>query len=142
MTRNVFSEDTGVLDDGFQNAADVDKLKSAYREDINDRCVARGVLMLTDCPKCGVQWKGLLTWAEIHGFFMGHQVPNTKAGPTGVMLLFGCRKCGNASPLNIGWDEVERYVSVAVKNRWMPQTVYAARAEEARKRAAAAAGRR
>lgn len=138
MARNIFSEDKGIIDDGFQNAVDVDHVSAAHHEDVRETCVPDGVIMLADCPYCGLQWKGIVKWVEVSGFFLGQVVPNTQATQAGVGMLFGCRKCNRASPITMTWPDVERYVAKAINRGWLPSTIHAARqqvmAERARQR--------
>ena len=127
MSKNIFSESRGIIDDAYQNAADVDEAKAGVLEEVQEKIVPGGVLILTDCPYCGLQWKGIIKWPEIMGFFLGQQVPNTSATKRGVSLLFGCRKCAKPSPLNMTWGDVDRYVNHGVKAGFLPPTIFAAR---------------
>lgn len=137
MSRNIFSEDKGIVDDAFQNAAGVDEARTGVREDVRDVVVQGGVLLTADCPYCGIQWRGIIKWPEICGFFLGQQVPNTQATQGGISLVFGCRKCGRASPMTMTWDNLDQYVAKGVKMKTLPPTIYKAREQEIAKRAAA-----
>ena len=138
MTKNIFSESRGIVDDGFQNATDVDEARVGVHEDVRERISSNGVLVLADCSYCGIQWMGVVKWPEIAGFFLGQVVPNTQSTPKGVGMSFGCRKCNRASPMLVTWDDVERYVAKAVKSGYLPQDIYRAREQilaERRKKA-------
>jgi hypothetical protein len=124
---NIFSENRGILDDVYSNAADVEDAKTGVREEVRDSVVAGGVLLTSDCPYCGIQWKGIVKWPEIAAFFCGQQVPNTTAARRGITMLFGCRKCAKASPLTMSWEDLDRYVNAGVKTRALPPTIYEAR---------------
>lgn len=127
MARNIFSEDRGVVDDAFVNATDVEEARDGIHEDVKESIHPGGVLVMSDCPYCGLQWKGVIKWPEIMGFFLGQQVQNTQATPKGVGIAFGCRKCNRISPMTIPWDDVERYVGRGVKMRVLPSDIYRAR---------------
>lgn len=135
MASNIFSESRGIVDDAFQNATDVEEVKVGVREGIRERVAMDGILMMADCPYCGLQWSGIIKWTEISGFFLGQQVPGTQAVPDGIAMQYGCRKCGKASPMSIGWDDVDRYVGAAVKRGWLPQAIYRAREQVLAERA-------
>lgn len=128
MAKNIFSEDRGVVDDAFQNAGDVvDDARTGLHEDVKESVHPGGVLMMSDCPYCGLQWKGVIKWPEVMGWFLGHQVPNSVAGPAGVGILFGCKKCGRTTDMKIPWDDVERYVGRGVKMKVLPPDIFRAR---------------
>lgn len=127
MAKNIFSEDRGIVDDAFQNATDVEEAKTGVREDVKEGMARDGILIMTDCPYCGLQWRGIIKWPETMGFFLGQAVPNTQATPSGVALAFGCKKCSRISPMTLSWDDVERYVARGVKIGALPQDIYRAR---------------
>lgn len=137
MAKNIFSEDRGIVDDAFQNAADVEEAKVGVREDVKETIVMGGVLIMTDCPYCGLQWRGIVKWPEIAGFFLGQVVPNTQSTQKGIGMAFGCRKCNNIAPMTVSWDDVDRYVARGVKLGALPSTIYRARDEVLAKRAQA-----
>jgi len=135
VAKNIFSEDKGIIDDAFSNAADIEGAKKGVSEDVKETIVLGGVLLMTDCPYCGIQWRGIIKWVEISLFFLGRQVPNTQATRSGITMLFRCKKCGRDSPVTMTWDDVERYVAKGVKQGALPPTIYAAREQVAAERA-------
>jgi len=136
MSKNIFSEDRGIVDDAFQNASDVEEAKTGLRENVREDIVPGGVLVMSDCPYCGLQWRGVIKWPEVAGFFLGQEVQNTQATKKGVGIVFGCKKCSRISPMTITWDDVDRYVARAVKMGVLPQDIYRAREQVLAQRAA------
>jgi hypothetical protein len=138
MAKDIFSEDRGIVDDAFQNATDIDDAKTGVREDVKETIVNGGILLMADCPYCGLQWRGIIKWPEIMGFMLGRPVLNTQATPKGVGMVFGCKKCGRISPVTMTWDDVERYCAKGVKMGALPSDIYRARdqilAERAKQR--------
>lgn len=136
MSKHIFSEDRGIIDDGFQNAETVESQARGLKEDVRDNVAVGGILLTSDCPYCGLQWRGVIKWPEIANFFLGTAVPGTQATQRGISMVFGCRKCNHTSPLVVSWDDVDRYVMRGVKMRTLPQTIYDARAQVMAQRAA------
>lgn len=137
MSKHIFSESRGVIDDAFQNAEEIDAHRGP-REDVKDGIAQGGVLLISDCPYCGLQWRGVIKWPEVMNWFLGRAVPGTQATQKGIALAFGCRKCSRTSPLVVSWDDLDRYVSRGVKMRTLPPDIYAARDAVLRERAAQA----
>lgn len=128
MGKGIFSEERGSIDDVLKNATDVEEQRiEGIHEAVDEAVHPGGVLMTSDCSYCGIQWKGVVKWPEIAGFFLGHKVPNTNASQKGVAMLFGCKKCSHVSPMTITWDDVDRYVGRGVKMGALPNDIYRAR---------------
>jgi len=139
--RGIFSESHGKLNDMLQNATGfdhVDDVKEGTRETVT----RSGVMMLSDCNYCGLQWRGVVKWPEIAGFFTGQQVPGTRATQEGVASAFGCRKCSNVNKFILPWEDVDRYVARGVNMGALPKNIYQVREQVMRQRAAAAAAQR
>jgi hypothetical protein len=128
MAKNIFSEDRGIVDDAFMNAGDaVDDARTGLHEGVKESVHPGGVLIMSDCPYCGLQWKGVMKWPEVMGWFLGQQVPNSVSAPSGVGIQFGCKKCCRVTNMTIPWDDNERHVTRGVKMGVLPQDIFRAR---------------
>jgi hypothetical protein len=108
---------------------------------VDDRVTRRGIILLGNCGHCGRQWKSVSPWPEVMMIFVqagtlpGEQpLPGVQMTKNGVVLAMGCR-CGKATPLVLGWDEVQKYGDAGVRNGFLPPTIYRTASERAMKRA-------
>lgn len=90
--------------------------KDAIDLEVSDFVVQRGVVLLTNCQNCGRQWKGVIPWTEVAFFFLGHDVPKTKATRQGVWMGCDCNGCGKTTPVLLDWDEIRRYVEAGIRS--------------------------
>lgn len=93
---------------------------------VSDLVTKRGIVVLTDCQRCGRQWKGVIAWGEIVQFYIGEAVPNTRATRAGVLVACRCNSCQNDTPMMIDWDEVRRYVDVGVRCNAISPSIHGA----------------
>lgn len=97
----------------------------AAEDDVDSKAVRRGVILLADCQHCGYQHKSVIPWGEVACFFMGEEVPDTKATRQGIYMVIGCR-CNKGFPMIIDWDEVRRWVDMGIRSGSInPQILHA-----------------
>jgi len=136
FNRGIFSEQKGVLDDAFQNATGVEHATGDLKEGIRENVEMGGVRLMSDCNYCGLQWRGIVKWPEIAGFFTGQQVPGTQAIRPGVASAFGCRKCNSVNKFLMPWADINRYVAMGVEMGALPRDIYKVREQIMAQRAA------
>lgn len=85
--------------------------------DVSDLAVKRGIILLTDCSKCGRQWKGEIPWGEVAMWWMNKFDPRSQR-PTrqGIMLSLKCNggTCQKPFPTIVDWDELRKWVDIGV----------------------------
>jgi len=89
-------------------------LGEEHEDDVEDKTVKAGQLVLANCRHCGRQIKSIVTWAETSQFYIGMVVPGTRVQRDGVTLGLGCA-CGKMTPLKIDWDEVRKWVDTGIR---------------------------
>ena len=121
-----WSEGRGTTDDVMHG------LGGDLTEDVSELATKRGIILMTDCPSCGRQYKGIVTWAEVSqwelkrtAIFRGDQRQAVQFNPNeerptrqGLLITVRCNggdQCRRGFPCMISWDELRSWVHLGVQ---------------------------
>lgn len=89
-----------------------------------------GPLMVTDCTKCGRQWKGIFTWPEVCCYFLGRfeePLVKDRARPSkqGVLARVACN--GGSSSHDflaiVEWDTVRQWIDSGIRSNLVSREI-------------------
>jgi len=125
MRRKVWAEDReGMNVSGEHMTADLD-LDSL--ENVRAKPVKAGMLILTQCSKCGRQAMNIVKWAEVACWILGRPVENCEGKRDGMHLYWACSRCpGHANEICFSWTEVKGFVDEGVGGQALKPTIYRA----------------
>lgn len=103
-------------------------LGDALCEAVHDQATQDGIMLTSDCPHCGLQWKGKVSWGEVV-MMHAQQVPQVSQGQAppwvatrqGIVMNLKCRRCaGNPGrtvfKVVVRWDEIGQWVEIGVRS--------------------------
>jgi hypothetical protein len=102
--------------------------------DVRVQVTKSGPILLTDCTKCGYQWKGLFTWPEVCLYYLGRfneplLMGRSQPSKQGVLTKAACngRSSAHEFLLVVEWDSIRQWIDAGIRNGLVKPDILQAR---------------